>query len=477
MHRLELGKPEFGSNVLVNLPGDCIQRPLNRFFQFDLSHIGIVKVLGAVFDLLIVYKCAGIISFLKGRCIHNKRLDRTAGLSVALESAVQSETRVNVLGSSSDHCHYLACVIVNTDCRTLHFILAVICCVRKFRQFLVDVILQILLHIQVKSRVDLITALVEFGEAGIVELIIYLLIRLALLIAGKIIAESKIRIFDLHEDFCGAFISIREYICILIEVRFSVAGQIQHDLLFYSIVMLLLRDHSVFQHIFEDQVSSLNRMLGINQRIIISRTVGDRAQVGDLGQIQLIRCFVKISFTCGSDPIIPVHEINIIQIEFHDLVLGILFLKVPGDKDLLHFALPGPSVVQKDTSGELHGDRTAALRDLPLCQRRLYGAGYGFIVDTAMFVEILVLDTDHCAFEHIGDLIESQVIGILFRQCFRDQTAVCGVDLTRLRRNECFLRGLAHKPIRLVLHCFYFAVVSAEIKHAQPCQYSCEYEQ
>ena len=135
------------------------------------------------------------------------------------------------------------------------------------------------------------------------------------------------------------------------------------------IVMLLLCDHAVFQHVSEDQVSSLDRVLRVDQRVIVSGTVGNRTQISDLRQIQLIRRFVKISLTRGSDPVVTVHEIDIVQIEFHDLVLGILLLKIPGNKDLFHLALPGSPVVQEDTSGELHGDRTSALRDLALGQR------------------------------------------------------------------------------------------------------------
>ena len=133
--------------------------------------------------------------------------------------------------------------------------------------------------------------------------------------------------------------------------------------------MLLLCDHAVFQHVSEDQVSSLDRVLRVDQRVIVSGTVGDRTQISDLRQIQLIRRFVKISLTRGSDPVVTVHEIDIVQIEFHDLVLGILLLKIPGNKDLFHLSLPGSPVVQEDTSGELHGDRTSALRDLTLGQR------------------------------------------------------------------------------------------------------------
>ena len=94
-----------------------------------------------------------------------------------------------------------------------------------------------------------------------------------------------------------------------------------------------------------------------------------------------------------------------------------------------------------------------------------------------MFVEILVLDADHRFLENIGDLLDRQVVGILFRQRLRDQRAVCGIDLACLRRHEGFLRGFVHQPIRLILHRFYSSVVSAEIECGQHCQDAREHEQ
>ena len=133
MHSFELGKAELRGNVLIDLPRHCIQRSLHRFLELEFSHVGVVEVLGTVFDLLIVYDRSRIIPFFKGRRIYDQRLDRTAGLSVALESAVQRQARVDILGSSADHCDDLACFVVDTDRRALHFILAVIRRIGEFR--------------------------------------------------------------------------------------------------------------------------------------------------------------------------------------------------------------------------------------------------------------------------------------------------------------------------------------------------------
>ena len=93
-----------------------------------------------------------------------------------------------------------------------------------------------------------------------------------------------------------------------------------------------------------------------------------------------------------------------------------MFLQVPGNEDLLHFSLPGPSVVEKDTSGQLHGDRTAALCDLPFGQCRHECAHDRLIIDAVVLIEVLVLYTDHGLLEHVRYLIAVNIVRVLLRQ-------------------------------------------------------------
>ena len=89
MHGLELGEAVLRSDILIHLPGDCVERSLDRFLEFNLSHIGTVIVLGSVLNFLVLHICAGIVSLFKSGRIDDERLDRTARLPVALERAVQ----------------------------------------------------------------------------------------------------------------------------------------------------------------------------------------------------------------------------------------------------------------------------------------------------------------------------------------------------------------------------------------------------
>ena len=89
MHGLELAQAVPGGNVLIYLPSDRVEGPLDRFLELDLAHIGAVEVLGAVLNLLVLNICAGIIASFESGSIYDQRLDRTAGLAVALECAIE----------------------------------------------------------------------------------------------------------------------------------------------------------------------------------------------------------------------------------------------------------------------------------------------------------------------------------------------------------------------------------------------------
>ena len=218
-------------------------------------------------------------------------------------------------------------------------------------------------------------------------------------------------------------------------------------------------------------------MIGMCERVVVSRAVGDRAQESDLRQIQLVGSLVEISFTCGRDAVITVHEVYIIEIEFKDLVLAVLFLQIPCNEDLLDLSLPGSAVVKEDSSGQLHRDRTAALSDLPVHSEFFRGADDSFIIYASVLVEILILDTDHRFSEQIGNLCGCKIIGILFRVSLGDQVPLRVIDLTGLSGHKSVFRRFTHKGVRFILHRFYSAVITAKIENGQNCKNADKYKQ
>ena len=165
MHCFQLGETVFGRYILIYLPGDRVEGSLNRFAKFEFSQIRTAGVFGTILDFLVHHIGSGVILLLKSRRVDHQRFDRTAGLSVALECAVEGQSRLCLLRSSADHCNDLSRAVVNAHGRSLHLVLSVIRRFFKICEFLVYTVLQYLLFFQVKSCVHFIAALKQFGKA------------------------------------------------------------------------------------------------------------------------------------------------------------------------------------------------------------------------------------------------------------------------------------------------------------------------
>ena len=110
---------------------------------------------------------------------------------------------------------------------------------------------------------------------------------------------------------------------------------------FYRSIVLFLVNNLIFKHLFQNTISSLYCILRMFIWIIHRRTVWNRTQESNLRKTQLICVLSEISLTRRLNPIISIREINVIQVIFHDILFGILFLKFNRDKNLFHFSLPG----------------------------------------------------------------------------------------------------------------------------------------
>ena len=219
MHAFELGKTVSGRNIVVDLPGYGVEGSLHRLTQFELAHVAAAGVLGSILDLLVFHQRSGIIASFKRRRIDNERLNGTSGLPVALESAVECQACVQILlGPAAYHGDDLSCAVVDTYSGALHLEFAVIRCICEILQRLIDAVLQLLLFLHIKGSMDPVSAFIELGQAGVVQLIVDLVISCALFIAREIKPEGEVRVLKLHEHFCRALIGVGQHVSILIEL-------------------------------------------------------------------------------------------------------------------------------------------------------------------------------------------------------------------------------------------------------------------
>ena len=205
-HFLEICQSDFRGDILIDLPGDRIEGSLHRFPQLHLTVISAACVLGPVVDLFVFHLSPGIIPVLESRRIDYQRFDRTAGLPVTLEGAVQRESRVGLLRAAADHGDDMTGLVVDTDSCALHLPLSVIRLIREVLKGLVDCLLKLILHIHVEGGVDLVTALVKLCQAGVIHLIVTFHVGCPVLVAGEIISQHKP--LHLHEGLGRTLVCI-----------------------------------------------------------------------------------------------------------------------------------------------------------------------------------------------------------------------------------------------------------------------------
>ena len=91
--------------------------------------------------------------------------------------------------------------------------------------------------------------------------------------------------------------------------------------LFLGLLTGVSGDVAVFHHAIDDVIAPCDGFVAAAERIVIVRSFGQRREVGGLGNGQLVHRLVEIKQRRGGDAIGAEPQINLIEIEFEDLVL------------------------------------------------------------------------------------------------------------------------------------------------------------
>ena len=167
-----------------------------------------------------------------------------------------------------------------------------------------------------------------------------------------------------------------------------------------------------------------------------ARCFRKRGKIGGFRHRQLVHRFVEIDQRRCGDAVGAEAEIDFIEIEFEDAVLGIGALDAHRQQRFLDLARERHFIGQKEVLGDLLGDRRGALRTLVRAEVLHIHHGrarHAREVDAAVLVEVLVLGRE----ERVGDelwhrldrQIEPPLLGIL-----AEQRAVGRMDARHHRR-------------------------------------------
>ena len=127
----------------------------------------------------------------------------------------------------------------------------------------------------------------------------------------------------------------------------------------------------------------------IDHRVVGRGSLGQPGEHGGFGEVQLRQGPAEIGLRGRGEAVGALPEINLVDVEFENLVLGQIVLDLHRQQGLAELAREGLFAGQEEVAGHLHGDRAGAFPRAPEIGED--GAGNAGIVHSAMVVECVVL--------------------------------------------------------------------------------------
>ncbi len=168
--------------------------------------------------------------------------------------------------------------------------------------------------------------------------------------------------------------------------------------------------------------------------VVVVRPLGQRREVGDLRQRQVVDRLVEVGQRRGGDAVGIEAEENLVEVEFEDALLRVGLLDAQRQDRFLDLAVEGLLGGEQEVLRHLLRDRRGADQPRAAAGHVLqHGAGDAVKIEAGVLVEILVLGGDERLLDAVGNRLDRQVepalVGVLGHQL-----AVVGVDARRHRR-------------------------------------------
>jgi hypothetical protein len=147
-------------------------------------------------------------------------------------------------------------------------------------------------------------------------------------------------------------------------------------------------------------------------------------------------------------------EIDLVEIELEDLVLGISALDLQRQHRFLDLALHRQFVRQQEVLGDLLGDRGRALRAFVrpvILHQENRRARHAAEIEAAMFVEILVFGGEEGVDHHLRHRLDRDIEPAL-GGVFRDQRTVAGMHAGHHRRLVILQLGIVRQVLGEMPH-------------------------
>ena len=122
-----------------------------------------------------------------------------------------------------------------------------------------------------------------------------------------------------------------------------------------------MRDVAVRLHLVKHQIAPPQRLVGIQQRRVGDRPLGQSGQQRSFGQRQLLGMLCEVELRSRLKAIHAAAQVDLIAIEREDLLLGEGAFDLDGEIGFLQFARGRAVGGEKKIARQLHGQRGGAL--------------------------------------------------------------------------------------------------------------------
>ena len=137
----------------------------------------------------------------------------------------------------------------------------------------------------------------------------------------------------------------------------GIRPSLELELFIAGLSCLAGRDEAVFLHPVQDVQLPGTGPLGVADRVVRARRLGQAGQHRGLGDRDVLQRLVEVGFARGRETIGALPQEDLVHVDFQDLVLGEQMLHLEGQEHLVDLARVGLLRRQVDIACHLHRDR------------------------------------------------------------------------------------------------------------------------
>ena len=205
------------------------------------------------------------------------------------------------------------------------------------------------------------------------------------------------------------------------------------DLLQGRVALLGDGDEAVLEHAVDDVALAHGRPLGIDDRVVRRRRLGQAGEHRRLGDRDVLERLAEIDLAGRGEPVGALAERDMVHVDLENLLLAEQAFDLQRKQHLVDLASKCFLGREIEIARDLHRDGRCALRAVALAEVGETGAERAEVVDATVLVEAGILDREDRVLHDLGDLRDRHEVAPLLAE-FTEENAVRGEDAHRQLR-------------------------------------------